>query len=292
MVTGTGTIGDPYIVSTWDEFTSKCGETGGHIKWADSENKTLDFNDINPNGYDTYLEIDANVDFNGWTFMNYYCHNGMFRIAPGIIVENGRFLNINANIKSTGVWYGLTGLPPNSSGRYTIRRCIFAGLLTCVDVSNLIMCDANIYYSGISMYVTYYDDINEIISDGYINHSKINLNLRANLSTSTELVSLSMTIDNSTINLKPSFNRMYTRWKIISNGKHNVFNIDCSEIQNFQDLDLGISQSGMSIVNSDLLGNVDVYNTSNITKVTSQQMLDTEYLLSIGFPTGVDTDVV
>jgi hypothetical protein len=101
-----------------------------------------------------------------------------------------------------------------------------------------------------------------------------------------------MDIDNSTINLKPSFNNpKYTQWKIISNGKRNVFNIDCSKIPNMDVL--VINQSVMSIINSDLLGNTGIsFMSSNITKVTSQQMLDTEYLLSIGFPTGVDTDVV
>lgn len=289
MVTGTGTIGDPYIVSTWDDFTSKCGEDGVHIKWADSENKTLDFNDINPNGYDTYLEIYANVDFNGWTFMNYYCHDGMFQIAPGVIIDNVSFLNINCNCKTNSI---AIGLPPNSSGNYTLRKCIFAGLLNVAGTesgSGKLVKYANIYSSAFTIYALYRDYVGNVFNDSNIYYSLITLCIHAKYTDSYPLM-FNTTINNSTLNVKTSsLYREYTPYEIVDNGKNNVFNIDSRNMS----VSIKIDQDGISIINSDLLGNSGLSSmSSNITKVTSEQMLDTEYLLSIGFPTGVDINVV
>jgi hypothetical protein len=69
--TGTGTQADPYIVDNWDDFLLVCNlTTSTYIKWADSEDKVVDFNEINPQGYDSTIECKGNIDFNGWEFRN------------------------------------------------------------------------------------------------------------------------------------------------------------------------------------------------------------------------------
>lgn len=71
-MTGTGTKTDPYVVSTWAEFVS--ANTDNYqkfIKFADSDNKTIDFNNISSTGMDTIV-IKNYIDFNDWTLMNFY----------------------------------------------------------------------------------------------------------------------------------------------------------------------------------------------------------------------------
>lgn len=69
--TGTGTQADPYIVDNWDDFLSVCNlTTSTWIRWADADEKIIDFNEINPQGYDSAIEIKGNVDFNGWELRN------------------------------------------------------------------------------------------------------------------------------------------------------------------------------------------------------------------------------
>lgn len=69
--TGAGTQENPYVVDNWDDFLTVCNiSPTTYIVWADVENKVIDFNDINPQGYDSIIEIKGNVDFNGWELRN------------------------------------------------------------------------------------------------------------------------------------------------------------------------------------------------------------------------------
>lgn len=69
--TGSGTQADPYIVDNWDDFLSVCNlTTSTWIRWADADEKIIDFNEINPQGYDSTIEIKGNVDFNNWELRN------------------------------------------------------------------------------------------------------------------------------------------------------------------------------------------------------------------------------
>jgi hypothetical protein len=65
--TGTGTAADPYVVDNWDDFLTVCNiSTTTYIVWDDAEDKVIDFNEINPNGYDSTIECKGNIDFNNW----------------------------------------------------------------------------------------------------------------------------------------------------------------------------------------------------------------------------------
>lgn len=72
--TGTGTKDDPYIVDSWDSYYNLL--RGGnryrtdYFKFADVDNKIVDFNDIKPEGYDVPIPCNGFTDFNGWTFRN------------------------------------------------------------------------------------------------------------------------------------------------------------------------------------------------------------------------------
>jgi hypothetical protein len=68
---GAGTQDNPYVVDNWADFLTVCSiNTTTYIVWDDSEEKVVDFNEINPQGYDSTIEIKGNVDFNGWELRN------------------------------------------------------------------------------------------------------------------------------------------------------------------------------------------------------------------------------
>jgi hypothetical protein len=68
---GAGTQDNPYVVDNWDDFLTVCNISATtYIVWDDAEDKVVDFNEINPNGYDSTIEIKGNVDFNNWELRN------------------------------------------------------------------------------------------------------------------------------------------------------------------------------------------------------------------------------
>jgi hypothetical protein len=106
--TGTGTQADPYIVDNWDDFLLVCNlTTSTYIKWADSEDKVVDFNEINPQGYDSTIEIKGNVDFNGWELRNLWSRANRAIMITGassplggisnVRITNARHIAIDAN---------------------------------------------------------------------------------------------------------------------------------------------------------------------------------------------------
>ena len=69
--TGAGTQTDPYIVDNWADFLTVCNiSTTTYIVWDDAEEKIVDFNEINPQGYDSTIECKGNIDFNNWELRN------------------------------------------------------------------------------------------------------------------------------------------------------------------------------------------------------------------------------
>lgn len=72
--TGTGTKDDPYIVDSWDSYYTLLQGSNRYqtkyYKFADVDNKTVDFNNIKPEGYTAPIQCNGYTDFNGWTFRN------------------------------------------------------------------------------------------------------------------------------------------------------------------------------------------------------------------------------
>lgn len=71
--TGSGTQADPYIVGNWDDFLTVCNiSSTTYIVWDDAENKVVDFNEINPNGFTETIYLKGFIDFNNWELRNFY----------------------------------------------------------------------------------------------------------------------------------------------------------------------------------------------------------------------------
>lgn len=150
-MTGSGTEQDPIIVENWDEFTTATETTpDGYIKWADSDNKIIDFNDIKPEGFDEVIYFPANVDFNGWTLRNFASNSNYairYKSKSGII-EN--LILENIYISSANTSYLLYGI-------YELKNCQFSGTIRCnssvyiFSCCGLNMCSVNISINSVGV---------------------------------------------------------------------------------------------------------------------------------------------
>lgn len=118
-MTGTGTQNDPYIVDNWADFMAIDKSKAVYVKWADSDNKVIDFNDIQPDGYTERIYFPSNVDFNGWTLRNFHsiASTAIYYKGDSNIIENLTFENFY--ILSNEFIYGT----------YVLRNCIFSGFM-------------------------------------------------------------------------------------------------------------------------------------------------------------------
>ena len=109
VLSGTGTQADPYIVSTYEEMLFATGATYiWEVKLINREQKiyryediycryddslsTVNFNLIQPEGFDSPLVINCQNDFNGWTLKNLYFSSGN---NYGVISQGNADASIN-----------------------------------------------------------------------------------------------------------------------------------------------------------------------------------------------------
>ena len=68
---GTGTAADPYVVDNWTDFLTVCNVSATtYVQWADTEDKVIDFNEINNEGLDETIAMKGHIDFNNWELRN------------------------------------------------------------------------------------------------------------------------------------------------------------------------------------------------------------------------------
>lgn len=103
-MTGKGTINDPYVCETWSELSSKSKTGTAYIKMADKSNpndKVIDFAEIQPSGFTETIPLKGFIDFNGWTFKNFY---SIARVAISVGGStgsySGRTMWANLNMKN------------------------------------------------------------------------------------------------------------------------------------------------------------------------------------------------
>lgn len=69
-MTGSGTENDPYICDTWEELISVSTAKSVHIRM--SGNQIFDFNEIQPLGFDSQVNLSGQINFNGCILKNFY----------------------------------------------------------------------------------------------------------------------------------------------------------------------------------------------------------------------------
>lgn len=276
-MTGSGTQADPYIVSSWSEFTDVMGSSGSYIKFADGGG-TIDFNEVQPSGFTSPIVIYAFVDLNGWVWKNAR-FTGQGRFEFHLYVRNGSIVdiyaedmvsyclyfytsNVTQNMKISGVYYGQNANNSElfflssygSYGKHTFNACSF----------NVEVYGNNV---GFTTYSASDSSYNAVLQD-------CNMKVKIKGTTSAYLgrVQLENTLISGSI-AAPTINRC---------GNACVYSI----------LDMEINQT----VTSGTASSICLYNNekatfsgiSNMVGVSSTQLRNAEYLRSLGFPIGVD----
>ena len=126
-MTGSGTAAEPYIVDDWGEFLTLIGE-GVYIKWADSGTKELNFDDIEPYGYDTPIVLKGNIDFNSWTLKNFHSiAQNAFELYNDVSLYNLTMENFTHHYTGSSRPHFIYYSGATSKANAVMSRCTFNG---------------------------------------------------------------------------------------------------------------------------------------------------------------------
>lgn len=269
-MTGSGTEQDPYIVDNWEDFTAviNASTTEIYVKWADSDNKIIDFNDIKPEGFSETVYFPANCDFNGWTLKNFSSTaNTAIRYNNGNgIIENLIFENIY--ITSLYLFYGT----------YELKKCQFSGRIQRISsvyvfsACGLNMCSVNLIINATSsVYLATDSGFNK--SKAWAKFSDIVVDIST---TSTSVRIIQNALINCRVSGKVEMGDTSYLWVGGSSSASNVVNLKSKvKLRLF---------GGISVFNSDI---ADTDSPDILIACTAEQLKNPEYLASIGFPIGV-----
>lgn len=268
-MTGTGTENDPFLVDNWADFmTIDTSIKGIYVKWADSENKIIDFNDIQPEGFSETVFFPENVDFNGWTLKNFHstANYAIRYSASANLIKNLIFENFYTASQYT--FYGI----------WLLKNCIISGIVAGTNSTifagcGLQNCSANITANLPNRF--------SFVSGGGFSSPKTQI---TNSDIILEISCPSVTICDSTIKNSRISGKIQADTSSItlggSSSMSNVFNLESN-------CPLKYTSSAISIFNSDMSEKSSDSN-KNFTGVNSEQLRNAEYLYNIGFPIGVD----
>lgn len=122
-MTGTGTENDPYIVESWAELSSVMEESTNYVKLK--ENAVIDFNEIYPEGIPYKLNINSHLDGNNGEMRNAYFSN----IACSIYFKDAKNLGVvNFFINKPSGYSGAAF----SMGK--MSNCRFSGIVQSVNL--------------------------------------------------------------------------------------------------------------------------------------------------------------
>lgn len=268
-MTGTGTQADPFIVDNWSDFSTISTDNSKiYVRWADTGNKVIDFNDIKPEGFSTTVNFPANVDFNGWILRNFHSTAGS-AITIGVTSATGvqNLIFENFYIISTNLF----------NGNFILQNCIISGIIqskTGVDVMSTCtvkQCSMNLKITTNSVF---YLSGGSGSSSAKIQNSDIILDVLCG-----SPVKLSVReITNCRITGK--IQTTATEVSLENSCMSNVYSIESNA-------PLLYKGSFISVYNSDL-AKAGTSSSTYLKPCTSEQLKNAEYLYKIGFPIGVD----
>lgn len=294
-MTGRGTIDDPYIVATWDEFLDVC-DNGENTYVECARNVVWDMNEIAPNGIASSIILSANIDGSGATIRNLVSdmnnpNDGIFRMQKGYLK--------NINIENCYLQDG-TALFMQASYVSNYDRCIITGYLahgSAIFRSN----DSRWHNANRSLIsVDLFDDgtPSGISDQACCNFSDTVFILGGNskpyslIGSKLSTGSTSQYLSTMT-NCRVEGSLSAPLIRSTTNSKFNTVNVIIESDVRF----LGKSpqgRTGLWLVNKDLikfedLEEFDANSSINMALLTSDQMRDPLYLRSIGFPVPIST---
>lgn len=272
MMMGSGTQTDPYIVDNWDDFVSvtNASTSAIYVKWADSDNKVINFNDIKPEGFDSSVYFPANVDFNGWTLKKFSSTAEkaiQYKDSAGII-EN--LILEDAYITSTYVFYGA----------WEFKKCQVSGR---IHSNNLcyIFCAGGLSMCSVHFIVNIARQFKLLSAGSFISYKcwAKTSDIIIDLTTASKEVTISDTyLKNCRVSGRIQMGDAPYIFLGNSYSASNIINVQTS---------VPLRCGGyISVFNSEIASS-DSFN-DYFFPCTSEQLESAEYLSSIGFPIGVN----
>lgn len=279
-MTGTGTQADPYVVDNWYDFKRAIAIYGVYVKCADGGG-TFDMNKYYRYGMAETIYVHAVVDGNGWNIKNLYVLNCVAFCVYGKI-ENLNFIDLNvlctnSTARLLRFAHYSNDPPPDNKINCWIKRCVLTGRVSGVynsqnyaaltDGGSDYVCCPSIIECTLKLKVS----------------GGISMNATAHLVCSSCILD----IDSSENDTNYPFYMMHFRNCLIRGTfqkevkftaqyhKYNILDIECPSVS-------GATKAEFFIGNSDKSS----YDTSNFYTATSDQLKNTEYLFSLGFPIG------
>ena len=269
-MTGTGTQADPYVVDNWNDFKQAAIVGGNYVKFADGGG-TIDMAD----GQAIDVFINANVDGNGWTIKNMSTINRWTFWIYGQI-KNFNFVDfqIICNSSSTRKTRFMI-LEPES----IVEQCRFSGVISGK-------------YSN-SIFAAMFENTEASANREAISRCSFNLKITGGISMNqgNNIVCSNciFDVDSSENQTIYPFYGMNFRNCLIKGkywgltfltgfSKNVVLDVECPSTNVISCTDV----EEIFIGNSDKAN----YDTNKIYAVTTDQLKDADYLLSLGLPIG------
>lgn len=264
-MTGSGTAEAPYIVNSWEEYSS-VSNSSYYVEFnPNAENKIIDFNEICPEGFSEPIYFAKYTNFNGWTLKNLHS-----------TATKAIFAHYSAKISNLILenFYWC----PQSTGSYLINCDTSAGTFTNCIISGQIQATKSITRiihgtfreSSLNVIVNTDDTLGVAIE---ILNSEIILDVSAK-----SVVLCGGKIVNSRVSGKVRTVETFATGD--TGSAYNVFNVQ-------SDKAIGYSGNGISVYNSDTAPSPATVSDS-FKGCTSEQLRDAQYLYNLRFPIGVD----
>ncbi len=287
-VTGSGTQQDPYIVENWEDFLSiKSSSIAQYIKFANVSNKVIDFNDIQPEGFDSPITMNGYFDFNGWEFRNmkFNSTSSCFKYStiegttyPILELKNLKLTNFvwdaSTSSETRYLFHQVSSTAPTSSNACKVYDVRINGEITTYTNNTIFLFH--------NMYTT---ECNIVLNISLINNNSSAVGLRVYLygdgiqNSNIKIVGTGLmtfapgSIKNSLIQGKMDCDSNNMVLYFGNNSNSNVILLETSS---------NISYSGgISIFNNVIAPNV--VETTYLKGCTTEQLKDPAYLASIGF---------
>ena len=289
-MTGTGTLADPYIINTWADLIDTTRDNDSYCEWAGGD---LDFNDINPTGYDTQINIKGNIDFKGATFKNFR-HLGTHSVRGNIWFENKtymknlNFLNFYMQINSDMAAIGLGHHGYSTEGQPTISNCNFSGI--CIATSTTDSHIASVFYCSATPKAVQSCSFNvqadapnckfDFARGMPFKDCRITVDItqKGTVSNNWSALYTNCLIEGKWLNNSGDY-VILAKGSNTSNSGNNVYRFT----EGSYTIDNHYGQSVFDTTNATLRN--DSY---QVTGCTAAQLADASYLRSIGFPVGVN----
>ena len=277
-MTGTGTQTDPYIVDNWHDLLEKMQEYDVYIELdPNNKNKIIDMNTVAPSGIGNISIKFKKLNGNGWTIKNIYCTGNYlftYEVTTGtkisITFENLNIINIYHRGSSTNEQATFrsnnNGYPLNFRSCRISSVAVSSSTIYFAKYVNFYNCSMNVKFSATTCNLV-------VAWNQYGMCSVKNCDIRVNSPNINYLLGYLNVTDTKISGMAKKINKFDVDSRSTFSGLVVDLNTDCTKT---------INDKSCGLINLEKAPNLVA--GTNMYLVTSEQMINDEYLTSIGFP--------